>query len=111
MIGITHDPLAPVHPAGVRPHPPVAPGTDAPRRRAPPPPPGALRCRQHQGAPLDAGNIMIALVLLGLLVLAGCASTAPAPAAAADTPRPPVARAAPRDPAPAAPRAHRARPL
>ena len=42
---------------------------------------------------------MIALVLLGLLGLAGCASTVPAPAAEADTPRPPVARAAQRDPA------------
>src|SRR3972149_2727966 len=42
---------------------------------------------------------MIALVLLVLLGLAGCASTAPAPAAVADTARPPVARAAQRDPA------------
>src|SRR3990170_2868372 len=77
----------------------VASGADAPRRRAPRPPPGALRRRPHQGAPLDAGNIMIALALRGLLGLAGCASTAPAPAAEADTARPPVVRAAQRDPA------------
>src|SRR3990172_6138716 len=58
----------------------VASGADAPRRRAPRPPPGALRRRLHHGAPLEAGNIMIALVLLVLLRPAGCASMAPAPA-------------------------------
>src|SRR3972149_4966291 len=67
------------HTDGDRRQLPVAPGTDAPRRRAPRPPPGALRRRQHQGAPLDAGDIMIALVLLVLLGLAGCASPAAAP--------------------------------